>query len=100
MAEVQQGRFRRWAWPVSIAAAVSGTAAVILFRGCWHTHKTWPTRYDEFSYRVCTDCGIKRLFDPELFRDYGPYGYDLDELIAQDRAVRMRKQKATSLKSS
>jgi hypothetical protein len=35
---------------------------------------------------VCTDCGIKRLFDDKLFREYGPYGYDIEELIAQDRA--------------
>jgi hypothetical protein len=31
---------------------------------------------------VCPDCGIKRLYDPKLFRAYGPYGYDLLALIA------------------
>jgi hypothetical protein len=27
-------------------------------------------------------CGAKRLFDEERFRAYGPYRYDLNELIA------------------
>jgi DNA-directed RNA polymerase subunit RPC12/RpoP len=55
---------------------------------------SWPTRYDdEYSYRACTDCGIKRLFDPKSFRSYGPFGYDLHELIAKHRAWRMRQQK-------
>lgn len=51
------------------------------------------------SYRVCTDCGIQRLFDPKSFRGYGPYSYDLRELIARDRARRMRQQKVASVKS-
>ena len=88
-----RGTFWRWAWPFSIAAAGIGTAAVVLLRGCWHTHMGWPTRYDDhYSYRVCTECGIKRLFDPESFRGYGPYSYDLKELIARDRARRMKRQ--------
>ena len=90
---VARGTFRRWAWPFSIAAAGIGTAAVVLLRGCWHMHMSWPTRYDDhYSYRVCTECGIKRLFDPESFRGYGPYSYDLKELIARDRARRMKRQ--------
>jgi hypothetical protein len=84
-------RLWRWAWPLGIAVAGVGTAATVLLRGCWHTHMSWPTQYDDhYSYRVCTDCGIKRLFDPESFRGYGPYGYDLRELIARDR-VRHKK---------
>jgi hypothetical protein len=31
-------------------------------------------------------CGIKRLFDEQTFRAYGPYSYDLDHLIAMDQA--------------
>jgi hypothetical protein len=66
---------------------------MVLMRGCWHRHRSWPTRYDDqYCYRVCTDCGIKRLFDTESFRDYGPYSYDLHELIARDRAPCIRKQ--------
>ena len=88
------GALWRWAWPLGIAAAGVGTAAVVLLRGCWHTHMSWPTRYhDQYSNRVCTDCGIKRLFDPKSFRGYGPYSYDLRELIARDRARRMRRHK-------
>jgi DNA-directed RNA polymerase subunit RPC12/RpoP len=79
--------FPHWIWPLSIAAAGVGTVAAVLLRGCWHRNIGWPVKHDEhYSYVVCTDCGIKRLFDEKLFRDYGPYGYDLDELIAQDRA--------------
>jgi len=63
---MQQSRFWRWAWPLSIATAGLGTVPVALLRGCWHRHVGWPTRFDDqYSYRVCTDCGIKRLFDPE-----------------------------------
>ena len=52
---------------------------------------SWPTRYDDqHSYRVCTNCGIQRLFDPHSFRSYGPYGYDLQEIIARER-VRRKK---------
>ena len=95
--DLSRGRFWRWAWPLSIVAAGVGTAAVVLLRGCWHSHMSWPTRYDDhYSYRVCTDCGIKRLFDPKSFRGYGPYSYDLRELIARDRARRMRQQKITA----
>lgn len=57
-----------------------------LFRGCWHRQMSWPARYDyQYFCRVCTNCGIKRLVDPEFFRGYGPYSYDLQELIARAR---------------
>ena len=70
-----------------------GNAAAVLFRGCWHKNMSWPTRYDhQYSYRVCTDCGIQRLFDPESFRSYGRCSYDLHDLISRDRARRMRRQ--------
>jgi hypothetical protein len=77
-----------------------GTAAVALFHGCQHRQMSWPMRYDHrYSYRVCTDCGIKRLFDPESFRNCGPFGYDLQELIARDHARRVKQRKITFLKS-
>ena len=73
-----------------------GTAAVALFRGCRHRQMSWPMRYDsQYSYRVCTDCGIKRLFDPESFRNCGPYSYDLHKLIARDHARRMKQRRVT-----
>ena len=47
---------------------------------------SWPVRAQNRSYQVCLGCGIKRLFDEENFRAYGPYSYDLNRLIAWDRA--------------
>ena len=50
-------------------------------------------REGEHSYQVCLGCGIKRLFDEKKFRGYGPYGYDVKELIAREQAVRMRHRR-------
>jgi len=47
---------------------------------------SWPVRAQNHSYQVCLGCGIKRLFDEEAFGAYGPYSYDLNKLIAWDRA--------------
>jgi hypothetical protein len=47
---------------------------------------SWPVRFEDHSYQVCLGCGIKRLFDEQAFRAYGPYSYDLNKLVAQDRA--------------
>jgi hypothetical protein len=81
-----------WAWPLGLAVAGLGGAAAFMLRGCWHSKMSWPTSYDEdFSYQVCPSCGIKRLFDPATFHAYGPYGYDLQELIACERAERARR---------
>jgi len=78
----------RWVWPVGIAAAGLGSFATLMLRGCWHRRMGWPIRYDdEFSYQVCTDCGIKRLYDDGAFRAYGPYGYDVEKLIARQRVA-------------
>jgi hypothetical protein len=46
---------------------------------------SWPVRFQDHSYQVCLGCGIKRLFDEQAFRAYGPYSYDLNRLIARDR---------------
>ncbi|HWR35438.1 MAG TPA: hypothetical protein VN622_06155 [Clostridia bacterium] len=45
----------------------------------------------EYSYQVCVECGVKRLFDERLFRGYGSYGYDLHDLIARDRLQRRKR---------
>jgi hypothetical protein len=83
-----------WIWPVGLAVAGLGGVAAFMMRGCWHTQMGWPIAYDEqYSYQVCTDCGIKRLFDEKSFHAYGPYGYDLHELIAGERAARLRQSK-------
>jgi len=47
---------------------------------------SWPVRAQGHPYQVCLGCGIKRLFDEEGFRAYGPYSYDLNRLISWDQA--------------
>ena len=47
---------------------------------------SWPVRFQDHSYQVCLGCGIKRLFDEQAFRAYGPYSYDLNRLVARDVA--------------
>ena len=77
-----------------------GIAALGIFRGCQHRQMSWPIRFNrQYSYRVCTDCGIQRLFDPEAFRNCGPYSYDLHELIAREDVRRMKQRKVTFVNS-
>ena len=76
----------RWFWPLGLLATGVAGAAVVLLRGCWHRKMSWPVRSQGHSYQVCLGCGIKRLFDEQTFRAYGPYSYDLDHLIAMDQA--------------
>ena len=45
---------------------------------------------ETYSYQVCTKCGIRRLYDEKMLRHFGPAGYDLHDLIAQDRAAHIR----------
>jgi hypothetical protein len=71
-----------WLWPVGMMATGLAGVAVVAFRGCWHRKMSWPVRMQGRSYQVCLGCGAKRLFDEERFRAYGPYRYDLNELIA------------------
>lgn len=83
----KKNKVPHWIFPLGIAAAGIGSVAAVVLRGCWHRNISWPIRHDEhYSYIVCTNCGVKRLFDEKLFREYGPYGYDIEELIAGDRA--------------
>lgn len=70
-----------WWWPSGVATTLAG-AAVIAFRGCWHRKMSWPIEVQGYKYQVCTGCGIKRLFDETTFSAYGPYRYELNELIA------------------
>ena len=88
---VQADKTKRspWFWPMGLLA--TGLAGVaVLLRGCWHGKMSWPIRSQGCSYQVCTGCGIKRLFDEEAFRGYGPYSYDLQRLLAWDHAQRMK----------
>jgi hypothetical protein len=75
-----------------MATGIAG-AAVVVLRGCWHRKMSWPIRVQEHSYQVCLGCGIKRLFDEQNFRAFGPYSYDLNRLITwrqmqHDKALR------------
>jgi len=85
-----KGKKSKWLWPLGLMATGVAGAAVAVLRGCWHQNMSWPIRTQEHSYQVCLGCGVKRLFDEEGFRSYGPYSYDLHHLIACERARRMR----------
>ncbi len=74
-----------WWWPGVVATSLAG-AAVVAFRGCWHRRMSWPIGVQGCSYQVCLGCGAKRLFDENTFRAYGPFRYDLNELIAWERS--------------
>ena len=71
-------------------------AAVVVLRGCWHRKMSWPIRVQEHSYQVCLGCGIKRLFDEQNFRAFGPYSYDLNRLIAWQRIQREKTLRETA----
>jgi hypothetical protein len=47
-----------------------------------------------YSYRVCLSCGAKRLFDENTFIGYGPFRYDLNELIALEKAAKLQSHTA------
>lgn len=76
----------RWGWPLGLIVTGLAGAAVMIFRGCWHRKMSWPIRAQAYSYQVCMGCGIKRLFDEHTFQAYGPFSYDLNRLVAWDRA--------------
>jgi hypothetical protein len=78
-----------WLWPTAgaLATGVAGIA-VLLLRGCWHRRMSWPVRSQGYAYQVCLGCGVKRLFDERAFRSYGSFRYDLNELIAWEKARR------------
>ena len=81
-----------WLKPLFVVATGLGAAGVVIFRGCWHGKMSWPVRFHDHSYQVCLGCGIKRLFDEDAFRGYGPYSYDLERLLAHDQAKRMKNK--------
>jgi hypothetical protein len=101
---VRKRRRVHWAFPLGIGLAGLASAAAFVLRGCWHSNMSWPARAEDehghFSYQVCNDCGIMRLFDERTFRGIGPYGYDLHALIAGERRLRLqRMQRAAQQKS-
>ncbi|MFB3915960.1 MAG: hypothetical protein ACE14M_04485 [Terriglobales bacterium] len=87
----RRSKVPHWVLPLGAFVVGVGGALTWVLRGCWHTHMGWPIREGEYSYQVCTQCGIKRLFDEKAFQPYGPYGYDLHELIARSRAAHIKQ---------
>ena len=93
-----------WVFPLGLGLAGLASAAAFVMRGCWHRNMSWPARAEDehghYSYQVCNDCGIMRLFDERTFRGIGPYGYDLHALIAGERLLRLqRMQRAQQQRS-
>lgn len=75
-----------WLWPLGVATTSLAGVVLLALRGCWHRRMSWPVRMQEHAYQVCLECGVKRLFDEKRFCSYGPFRYDLKELIAWERA--------------
>jgi hypothetical protein len=59
----------------------------VAFRGCWHKRMSWPIGAQGYSYQVCLGCGAKRLFDEKTFSAFGPFRYDLNELVSRGKAT-------------
>jgi hypothetical protein len=83
----RESRKSSWLWPGMLATGLAG-AVFLLLRGCWHRRMSWPVRMQGYAYQVCLGCGVKRLFDEHAFRSYGPFHYDLNELIAWEKSRR------------
>jgi hypothetical protein len=101
---VRKRRRVHWIFPLGIGLAGLASAAAFVLRGCWHRNMSWPARaedeHGDFSYQVCNDCGIMRLFDERKFRGIGPYGYDLHALIAGERRLRLKRMQRAEQQSS
>lgn len=82
----RRSRKSSWFWPAGVAATGLAGAALLLLRGCWHRKMSWPVRAQGVAYQVCIGCGVKRLFDENRFRSYGPFSYELADLIAWRKA--------------
>jgi hypothetical protein len=91
----EKSKKRGWFWPVGVMATGLAGVAVVALRGCWHRKMSWPVRMQGCAYQVCLGCGAKRLFDEERFRAYGPYRYDLNELIAWNKAAKAESDAET-----
>jgi hypothetical protein len=80
-----KGRRSGLFWPFGVAVSGVAGGLLVALRGCWHRRMSWPVGTQGHSYQVCLGCGVKRLFDEDRFRSYGPFRYDLDELLAWAR---------------
>jgi hypothetical protein len=82
----EKPRKSRWFWPFGVAATSVAGGLLLAFRGCWHRRMSWPVCAQGQCYQVCLVCGVKRLFDEKRFCSYGPFRYDLNELIGWAKA--------------
>jgi len=83
--EPEELKKSNWWWNGIVATSLAG-AVVVAFRGCWHRKMSWPVGVQGYSYQVCLSCGAMRLFDENAFRAYGPFRYDVNELIAWQKS--------------
>jgi hypothetical protein len=80
-----------WLWPLGLAMTGVAGLGLVLVRGCWHRKMSWPVRAQGHAYQVCLGCGVKRLFDENRFRAYGPFRYDLNELITWSKSAKAQE---------
>jgi hypothetical protein len=78
-----------WWWSGFVASGLAGVAMGAC-KGCWHGKMGWPIGIDGYSYQVCLNCGAIRLFDEKTFSAYGPFRYELQELIAWEKSRQAR----------
>jgi hypothetical protein len=93
----EPARKSNWRWAAEVVASGLVGAVGVAFRGCWHGRMSWPVGVQGYSYQVCLNCGAKRLFDEENFSAYGPFRYDLSELIALERPTKPKSHAGRNL---
>jgi hypothetical protein len=87
-----------WLWPAGMVATGLAGMVLVAIRGCWHRKMSWPVQAQGAAYQVCLSCGAKRLFDEKRFRAYGPYRYDLEELIAWRKSREVGSESSVDVK--
>lgn len=95
------GKFKKssWWWPAGVVATSLAGAALVAFRGCWHRKMSWPIGAQGYSYQVCLSCGAMRLFDEKTFSAFGPFRYNLNELIVWEQSRKPRSRPAPDVPS-
>lgn len=83
---------KRWWRPAEAVANSLAGVVLVAFRGCWHRQLSWPVAEGGYTYRVCLNCGAKRLFDEKTFTAHGPFRYDMNELITAGKSAKPESQ--------
>ena len=76
----------------TVLKSIFKAARALVFGGCRHKKLGWPIWLGGYAYRVCLDCGIKRLFDEETLRGYGPYSYQIQDLLGREGSKELGKR--------